>query len=143
MFHASKGDDACLLLKIDRDPNIPVAIGNGPWVSRLTSRGVPISLQNLEESSKCPMQLDRIPDFNEQTRVLKVLPTVTREYTSVPGRNWRKTMRLPPSPRDEALCHCIACRAIPCSPSNNKGALTSFMELQRVPKDTVTSLEAT
>ena len=42
--HASIGDNARLILKIDMIPNIPVATGKGPWVSRLTSRSVPIAL---------------------------------------------------------------------------------------------------
>ena len=48
-FNASKGDDARLLLKIDRNPNIPGATGKGTWVSRLTSRCVPIALPSLVE----------------------------------------------------------------------------------------------
>ena len=39
-FNGSKGDDAWLLLKIDRNPNITVATRKGPWVSRLTLRSV-------------------------------------------------------------------------------------------------------
>ena len=49
-FSTSKGVDACLLLKIDRIPYIPVATGKGPWVSRLTSRGISIVLPCLEEN---------------------------------------------------------------------------------------------
>ena len=36
-------------LKIDRNPNITVATGKGPWVSCLTSRRVPISLPSFYE----------------------------------------------------------------------------------------------
>ena len=35
-FSASKGDDAWVFLQIDRNPNIPVATGKGPWVSCFT-----------------------------------------------------------------------------------------------------------
>ena len=48
-FNASKGDDAWLLLKTNRNLNISVATRKGPWVSRLTLRGVPIALPSLEE----------------------------------------------------------------------------------------------
>ena len=57
-FNASKGDDAWLLLKIDRNPNITVATRKGPWVSRLTSRSICIALPCLEE----------IPDVSFITR---------------------------------------------------------------------------
>ena len=49
-FKTSKGDDAWLLLNLYRNPNIPVATGKGPCVSRLTSRGFPIALTSLEEN---------------------------------------------------------------------------------------------
>ena len=51
-FNASKGDNARLLFKVDRNPTIPVATGKGPWVSCLTWRGVPIALPSLEENPK-------------------------------------------------------------------------------------------
>ena len=46
-FNASKDDDARLLLKIDRKPNITVATRKGPSVSHLTWRSVRIALQSL------------------------------------------------------------------------------------------------
>ena len=51
-FSVSKGDDACHLWKLVRNPNIPVAPGKGRSVSRLISRGVTIALQSLEENSQ-------------------------------------------------------------------------------------------
>ena len=48
-FNDSKGDNALLRLKIDRNPNISVAPGKGPWVSSLTSRSVLIGLPSLKE----------------------------------------------------------------------------------------------
>ena len=44
-----KGDDALLLLKIDRNPNITVATRKVPWVSRFTSITVFIALPSLKE----------------------------------------------------------------------------------------------
>ena len=49
---ASKGDNASILLKIDRNTNITVETGNGHWVSCVTSRGIPIALPSLEENLK-------------------------------------------------------------------------------------------
>ena len=46
-FKASKGDDAWLFLKIDRNPNIPVETRKGTLVSHLTSRSVCIILPSL------------------------------------------------------------------------------------------------
>ena len=43
--------------------------------------------------------------------------------------------------QDDTQFPCIASKAIPCSTSYTKGGLTSFMELQRFPRNTVTSLE--
>ena len=37
-------------MKIDRNPNITVAIGKGTWVACLTLRGVPFALPSLEEN---------------------------------------------------------------------------------------------
>ena len=51
-FNVSKGDNAWVLLKIYRNPNIPVATGKGPWVSSLTLRGIPIALPSLEENTE-------------------------------------------------------------------------------------------
>ena len=34
---------------MDRNPNILVATGKGPWASRLTSRSIHIALSSLEE----------------------------------------------------------------------------------------------
>ena len=48
-FNASKGDDACLLLKIGKNPNITVATREGAGVSSLTSRSVHIALPSLVE----------------------------------------------------------------------------------------------
>ena len=50
--HASKRDDAWLLLKINRNPNIPVATGIEHWFSCLTSRGIHIALPSLEDNPK-------------------------------------------------------------------------------------------
>ena len=44
-----KSDDAWLLLKIDRNPNITVATRKGPWVSRLTLRIIRIAPSSHEE----------------------------------------------------------------------------------------------
>ena len=57
-FNASKGDDARLFFKIDRNPNIPVATGNGHWGSRITLRTFPIVLTSIEE----------IPEVSLETR---------------------------------------------------------------------------
>ena len=46
-FKASKGDDAWLFLKIDRNPNITVPTRKWAWVSCLTSRSVHIFLPSL------------------------------------------------------------------------------------------------
>ena len=46
---ASKGDDARLLLKIDRNPNITVASRNGHLFSRLISNSICIALPSQEE----------------------------------------------------------------------------------------------
>ena len=51
-FNPSKDDNVCLLLIIDKNPNIPVATGKGHWVSSLRSRSVPITLPSLEEISE-------------------------------------------------------------------------------------------
>ena len=48
-FNDSKGDNALLRLKIDRNPNITVAPGKGSWVSSLTWKSIPIGLPSLEE----------------------------------------------------------------------------------------------
>ena len=48
-FSASEEDNAWLLLKIDRNPNITVATGKGHSVCRLMSRRVPIAMPSLEE----------------------------------------------------------------------------------------------
>ena len=126
---------------MDRNSNIQVATGKASWVSILNLRGIPIALPSLEENPKRPLQLDNSHDVTEQTRVLK-------------GHHHRNSRRNPrflpqlkknhetcPSPQDEPRFTCIAWREIPCSTSIMKGALTSFMELQRVPKITITSLE--
>ena len=46
-FKASKGDDAWLFSKIDRNPNISVETRKGPLVCHLTSRSVCIILPSL------------------------------------------------------------------------------------------------
>ena len=46
-FNVSKGDDACLFLKIDRNPNITVPTRKGRLVSLFTSRSVRIVLPSL------------------------------------------------------------------------------------------------
>ena len=48
-FNTSKGNDAWPFLKIDRNPNITVAIGKGSWFSCLTLIRIPIALPSLEE----------------------------------------------------------------------------------------------
>ena len=48
-FNASKGDNALLFLKTDRNPSITVATRMGPWVSRITSRSICIALPSVEE----------------------------------------------------------------------------------------------
>ena len=70
-----------------------------------------------------------------------VVPVFSRKEPRVSYCNLSKTTgfhlqckMMPDSPG-------IASRAILCSTSNTKGGLTSFMELQRVPRNTVTSLE--
>ena len=68
-FNASKGIDARLLLKIDRNHNIPVATRKGRWVSRLTSRNVPIALPSLEEILEVSLITRKESVATEQTRV--------------------------------------------------------------------------
>ena len=48
-FNASKDDVACLFLKIERNPTITLATGNGNWVTRLTSRSTHIAVPILVE----------------------------------------------------------------------------------------------
>ena len=48
-FNASKGDNACLFLKIDRKPNVNAATRKGHYISGLTSRNVLIALPSLME----------------------------------------------------------------------------------------------
>ena len=55
-LHASTGDNARLLLKIDRNSNIPVATGKGPWVSLLKWRGNPSALPRLEENPEVSLE---------------------------------------------------------------------------------------
>ena len=118
------------LRQLERDPGFPTSPREA---SRLTCKG-------SRRIPRCPSQLDRSHDIAEQTRVLKGHPYCnSRIYPGFPLQIEKKHETFP-SQRDEALFHCIACRAIPCSPSNMKGALTSLMELQRVPRNTVTSL---
>ena len=137
-FSASKGDDAWLLLKIDMIPNIPVEIGKVPSVSRLTLRGIPMALLNLEENAEVSLTTGQEswcrlinvkghPHLNSRT-YCRFLPQLEK-YPETCSSPW-----------DEARFPCTACRAIPCSPSNTKGALTSWMDLQRVAKNTVTNL---
>ena len=118
------------LWQLERDPGSPPSPPEASLLHCQASRKI----------LKCPSQLERSPYFDEKTRVLKVHPHF----------NWRiyprflpqleKNNETYPSPWDEAQFLCIACRAIPWSISNNKGALASLMELQWVPKNTVTSL---
>ena len=140
-FNASKGDDAWLLLKIDRNKNINVTNGNIPCLPCLTSGGVPIAVQSLEENPEVSLAI-REESWRRWTNTcfegqfpaeLENIPQVYAETREKPWNN--------PSLWDEAQFPCIAWGAIPCSPLNMKGALTSLMDVQRVPKNTVTSLE--
>ena len=123
--------------------------------------GIPISLWQLERNPGSPAspqeasllpsqasrrtlkfssQLERSPDVAEPTRVLKGHPCCSsRTYNRIPlqlkTNHETSTLRW-----DEVWFPCIACRAISCCPSNTKGAFTSFVELRRVPKNTVTLL---
>ena len=54
-FNASKGGDALLFLKIDRNPNITVATRKGPSVYCLTSRRVHIALSGVVEIPEVPL----------------------------------------------------------------------------------------
>ena len=114
-FNASKGDDAWLFLKIDRNPNITVPNRMWPSVSCLTSRNICIVLPSLVSP----------PEVSVFTRQEYWLTDQSRVLNHHPGHNSRiyprfllqleKNHETSPSPRDEDRFPCNACRAIPCS----------------------------
>ena len=58
-FNASKGDDACLFVKIDRNTNITVATNKGSLASRLTTISICIFLPSI-------IYLPDVPDIPRQ-----------------------------------------------------------------------------
>ena len=56
-------------------------------------------------------------------------------------RQQHKRIVYPKSTQDEARFPCVGSRAILHSPSNTTSGLTSFRQLQKFPKNTITSLE--
>ena len=74
------------------------------------------------------MHLDLSPDVAEQTRFLKGHPHCNSRIYPRFQPQLEKNHEIYPSPSDKARFPCIACRAIPCSPSNTKGALTFLMD---------------
>ena len=43
-------------MKTDRNPNIPVATGKGPWASCLKLRGIPNAFPLLEENPEVSLE---------------------------------------------------------------------------------------
>ena len=80
-FSGSKGDDAWLYLKIDRNPNITVLTRKG--LSSLDSWGFPHNYTGVLTS------LNKV-EFR------MAIPAVTREYTPGSWRNSRNSMRHSP-----------------------------------------------
>ena len=78
--------------------------------------------------------------MNKQ-KFLMATPAITREHTPGSCRNSRKDHETCRSLRDGDRFPCIACREIPCSQSNRKGALICLLELQKVPEKSLRSLE--
>ena len=101
---------------------------------------------------RCPMELDSRPDVIEKTWALKDDPHHnSRTYPRFPPQ-LQKNYETSPSPQYETRFLCIVWRTIlcsqpntwrtiPCSQSNTEGALICIMELQRIPKNTVSNLE--
>ena len=95
-FNASNGDDAWLL-KIDRNPNIPVPTRKGALITRLTSRSIRIVLQSLvyiPEVSVIPAEVSWLlwPHSSFEWTSLLYFKNITK----VPATNWE-------NPRDFAL----------------------------------------
>ena len=117
-------------MKIYSNPNIPATTGKGPWVSHLSSRGIPIACQASRTIPRFHSQLDQSPDVTAQTRVLQGLHRRnSRIYPRFPLQ-LEKHHETSPLQRDKARFPCIVCQAIPCSTSSMKGALNSLMALQ-------------
>ena len=98
---------------------------------------------NPRRIPKCLCPRERRPEIPEWLSVVHCHPSNYSSGTTSFLPQLEETYKNPPSVQDDAQFPCIASRAIPCYTSNKKGDLTSFMELQRVPKNTVTSLEGT
>ena len=140
-FTDSKGDDAWQFLNIVRNPSIIVSNRKWSSVSLLTSRRVHIFLTSLpyitevsiitrQECWRCWRNTSiEIPTRHNS----RIYPTFLPQL--------EKIHETSPSARDEAQFPLIACSAIPCCQYNTKGAWICLMELQRVRKNNLTSLE--
>ena len=117
--------------QMERDPVSPASLRK---VSLL-------HCQTLRNILTCPSQLERSPDVGEHACVLQGHSGCNWRILTRFSRQLEKNHETSLSQGDEALLHCIAWTAIPCSASNMNRALTSLMELQRVPKKSVTRLE--
>ena len=90
---------------------------------------------------KCKGSRNALFNLPEKTRVFNGHPRRnSRIYPSFPPQ-LEKNHETSPSGRDDARYPCIACRATLGSQSNMEGSLMCLMELQRVLKITLTSLE--
>ena len=119
------------LWQLERDPASPASPREVTLLPCQASRRIP----------RCPSQLDRSPDVTEQTRVLKLHPhSNSRIHPRFPPQ-FEKNHETSPMQHNETRFPCIACRAIPSTSSSMKEASTSLLELQRVPKKTITNLE--
>ena len=107
-----------------------MATGKKSWVYRLPREASLLPCQASRRFPMCPSKLDRSAHVGEQTRIWKGHPRRNlRIYPRFPSKLEKNDDNSLP-PRDEARFPCIECRAILCSTSNTRGALTSLMELQ-------------
>ena len=117
-FISSKGDDAWLFVKIDRNTNITVQINKGRLASRLSFSSVRTVLPSLVYIPELSLIPTQVPDFNDQTRVSNGLPRCNLRIYPRFLPQLEKTHKTSPSPRDEARFPRTACRAITFSQSN-------------------------
>ena len=82
------------LLKFDRNPEIPVATRENPWVSRLKLRWGSIPLQPHERNPEVPLETWKEAWLSWYERFPEV-PIATREEPKTSCWNSRNTMRFP------------------------------------------------